>query len=102
MTPTDDRLRALFAADEPPASDRVFAAAVTERLVRRRWLQDLAFLGGLSALGAVALWALWPVLQPAVVTIARNLASSALGLALAFCAVAMLGGLGHEAPVAES
>ena len=99
---TDDRLKALFAEDEPPARDPVFVAAVTERLVRRRWLQDLAFLGGLSALGAIGLWALWPVLQPAVLTVSRDLAPAALGLALAFCLVAMLGGLGQEAPALES
>ena len=99
---TDDRLKAIFAADAPPARDPAFAAAVTERLVRRRCLQDLAFLGGLSAVGAVALWALWPVLQPALVAVSRDLAPAAMGLVLAFCLVAMLGGLGHEAPVRES
>ena len=60
MTPVDDLLKALFAEDEPPLRDPAFSTAVMERLARRRWLQDLAFLGALSGLGGVALWATWP------------------------------------------
>jgi len=94
MTTADDRLKALFAADEPPARDPAFSTAVTERLVRRRCLQDLAFLGGLSALGAVVLWAVWPLLQPVLVTLSRDLAPDAVVLAAAVSAVAALGGFG--------
>ncbi|MDB5475964.1 MAG: hypothetical protein JWP49_1475 [Phenylobacterium sp.] len=97
MTPHDDRLKALFAHDEPPPRDPAFATAVTERLVRRRCLQELALLGGVSALGGLALWALWPVLQPAVTTVSGELAPAAWAVALAFSAVAILGGLGERA-----
>jgi hypothetical protein len=97
MTPHDDRLKALFALDEPPARDPAFATAVVERLAKRRCLQDLAFLGALSAMGALALWAVWPVLQPAVTAVSDSLAPLAWALALAFSAVAILGGLGERA-----
>ena len=102
MTPADRRLAALFALDEPPARDPAFSAAVVERLARRRCLLDLAFLGALSAVGALALWALWPVLQPAVIAVSDRLAPAAWALALAFSAVAILGGLGGRASAVES
>jgi len=101
MTP-DDRLKALFAQDEPPARDPVFSAAVGERLVRRRWLQDMALLAGLSVLGAITLWAMWPVLQPALTAVSDRLAPAAWALALAFSAVAILGGFGERAASPES
>lgn len=101
MTP-DDRLKALFAQDLPPARDAHFSAAVSERLVRRRWLQDMALLAGLSVLGALALWALWPVLHPALTAVSDRLAPAAWALALAFSAVAILGGFGERAAAAES
>ncbi|HEV2533219.1 hypothetical protein [Phenylobacterium sp.] len=102
MTPADARLKALFAHHAPPARDPAFSAAVVERLVRRRCLQDLALLGGLSTVGGVALWGLWPVLQPALIAVSDRLAPSAWALAVAFCAVAALGGLGERAPAVES
>jgi hypothetical protein len=102
MTPHDDRLKALFALDEPPARDPAFATAVVERLAKRRCLQDLAFLGALSAVGALALWAVWPVLQPAVTAVSDSLAPLAWALALAFSAVAIAGGLGERALSVES
>jgi hypothetical protein len=102
MTPADERLKALFALDEPPARDPAFATAVGERLARRRCLLDLALLGALSALGGLALWALWPVLHPALVAVSDRLAPAAWALAVAFSAVAILGGLGERAPAVES
>lgn len=101
MTP-DDRLKSLFAQDEPPARDPAFSTAVTERLVRRRWLQDLGLLAGLTLVGGVALWATWPVLHPALTAVSDRLAPAAWALALAFSAVAILGGLGERAVVVES
>lgn len=94
MTRADDRLKALFAADEPPARDQVFTAAVTERLVRRRCLQDMALLAAMSALGGVVLWGLWPLMEPVVVTLSRDLAPAAVALAAGFSIVAILGGFG--------
>jgi len=102
MTPADHRLKALFAKDAPPARDPAFSAAVIERLARRRCLQDLALLGAFSAVGGLALWGLWPVLQPALIAVSERLAPTAWALALAFCAVAVLGGLGERAPAVES
>jgi len=102
MNPADDRLKALFAEDLPPARDPAFSVAVIERLARRRCLQDLVLLGALSAVGGLALWGLWPVMQPALIAISERLAPSAWALAVAFCAVAALGGLGERAPAVES
>jgi len=102
MTPADDRLTALFARDEPPAHDAAFSAAVMQRLVRRRWLQDMAFLAGASGVGGLVLWGAWPVLQPALTAVSGELAPAAFGVALALSAVAMLGGQVFHAPSAES
>lgn len=92
MDPADDRLKALFAADEPPARDPAFSAQVMERLARRCWLQDLAFLGTTSLVGAISLWAAWPVLQPALTALSGQLAPAAVAAALALSALAILGG----------
>lgn len=102
MTPADDRLKALFAHEEPPALDAAFSAAVMERLARRRCLAELAHLGGLSVLGGLGLWALWPVLHPAMAAISGELAPTAVGLAVALSAVAILGGQVFQAPAMES
>lgn len=102
MTPADDHLKALFAHDEPPPRDPAFQAAVMQRLAKRRCLQDLAFLGGVSALGAVAMWALWPILQPVLTAISGPLAPGAATLAAALSAVAILGGLGDQAAPADA
>jgi hypothetical protein len=102
MTPADHRLKALFAEDLPPARDAAFSAEVSARLARRQCLLDLALLGALSAVGGLALWGLWPALQPAVISVSERLAPAAWALAIAFCAVAALGGLGERGPAVES
>jgi len=102
MTSADDRLKAHFAQDAPPANDPAFSAAVMERLVRRRWMQDVALLGGLSGVGTLALWGAWPVLQPALTAVSGQLAPAAVALAVALCAVAVLGGQVFQTPSAES
>jgi hypothetical protein len=88
----DDRLKALFAYDEPPARDPAFSSAVMEEIMRRRFLADMAMLSGVSALGGMALWALWPSLQPAVVAIAQGLAPAMVAGALALGAAVVLSG----------
>lgn len=92
MDKADDRLKALFAGDEPAARDPAFSAAVMEAVMRREFRADLAVLAGGAAVGALALWALWPVVQPLVVGLARDLAPTAALLALAAGAVAIMGG----------
>ena len=37
----DDRLKTLFAQDEPPARDPAFSAAVMAEIARRRFLDDV-------------------------------------------------------------
>ncbi len=88
----DDRLKALFACDEPPARDPAFSSAVMEKLVRRRFLADVAMLSGVSALGGTALWALWPSLQPAVLALAQGLAPAIVAGALALGAAVVFSG----------
>ena len=92
MTDADDRLRALFAQDEPPARDPAFSSAVMEAIVRRRFMIDLAMLSGVSAVGGVSLWALWPVIQPLLVNASQDLFPVAGLLALAAATVLILGG----------
>ena len=92
MTDTDDRLRALFAADEPPARDPAFSAAVMEAVMRRRFLLDMALLAGATAVGALVLWALWPAIQPWLVEMSAGLAPVAAALALGIGVVVILGG----------
>lgn len=101
-TSADDRLKALFAQDEPPARDPAFSAALMERMARRRCLQDLGVLALVSVLGAVGLWGIWPVIGPAMTAISGQLAPAAFALAIALSAVAVLGGRGNEAMPVES
>ena len=88
----DDRLKALFAYDEPPQRDPAFSSAVTAEVIRRRFLADVAVLSGVSLLGGAALWALWPSLQPALVTVSQGLAPALVAAALAVTAGVILTG----------
>jgi hypothetical protein len=88
----DDRLRALFAQDEPPQRDPAFSTAVMAEVMRRRFLADVAVLSGVSALGGAALWALWPSLQPALVSISQGLAPAIVIAAVAVTAGVILTG----------
>ena len=91
-TAVDARLRALFAADAPPARDPMFSAAVMARVARRQFLRDVALHSGVTVLGALVLWALWPTLQPLVADLGRQLAPVAACLTLAAIAIVMAGG----------
>ena len=92
MTQADDRLKALFSLDEPAARDPVFSTAVMERVMRRRFLEDVALLSGLSVVGGGAFWLLWPTLQPVVVSLSQGLAPALGAIALAAGALMILGG----------
>jgi hypothetical protein len=92
MTQADDRLKALFSQDEPPARDAVFSTAIMEKIVRRRFQEDVALLCGVSVVGGGALWGVWPTLQPALVAMSQGLAPALGAVALAFCAAMILGG----------
>lgn len=97
MTQADDRLKALFAGDEPPARDAAFSMAVMEKVMRRRFQEDVAILCGVSIAGGVAMWPLWPVLQPTLVTLSQGFAPALGAVALAACAVMILGGRARSA-----
>jgi hypothetical protein len=92
MTEADDRLRALFAADEPPARDPAFSAAVLEALAKQRLRDELLVHAGATLIGGAALWALWPVLQPVLVETSQVLFTTVATLALAAASVWILGG----------
>ena len=94
MTTPDDRLKALFAADLPPARDPVFQAEVLAGLARRRFAIDLAWLSGASGLGALALGVLWPALSPTLAELGRSFAPAAMGVVLAASVVVLAGGRG--------
>ena len=91
-TAVDARLRALFAADAPSARDPMFSAAVMARIARRQFVGDVVLHSGVTALGALVLWALWPSLQPLAATLGRELAPVAACLTLAVVALVMAGG----------
>lgn len=83
MTDADDRLRALFAADAPPARDPAFSAEVMAAVARRRLLADLAGLAVAALVGGLVIWALWPLLGPAIAAASAGLAPVAAAGALA-------------------
>jgi hypothetical protein len=97
MTEADLRLKGLFALDEPPPRDAVFSTAVMEKVMRRRFQEDVALLSVASAVGGGALWAVWPTLQPALVAVSQGLAPALGALALAACAAIILGGRARSA-----
>ena len=91
-TAADARLRALFATDAPPARDPLFSAAVMAVIARRQFVGDVALHSGVTVLGALVLWALWPSLQPLAATLGRALAPVAACVTLALIALVMAGG----------
>ena len=90
MTDADDRLKALFAQDEPPARDPAFSAAVMAEVIRRRFIVDMALLASAATAGGFLLWAVWPSLQPLVAALAPGLAPVGACLTLAAAAVLLL------------
>lgn len=102
MTQADDHLRGLFALDAPGARDAAFSTAVMERVMRRRFQEDVALLCGTSVLGAGGLWALWPVLQPLLMSLSQGLAPITGALVVAFCFQSILSGRPGSAVALES
>lgn len=92
MTQADDRLKALFGQDEPAARDPVFSTAVMEKVMRRRFQEDVAMLSGVSLVGGSVFWLVWPTLQPTLVAVSQGLAPTLGAVALAACAVMILSG----------
>ncbi len=78
MSDSDDRLKALFALDLPPAQDGFFSTEVMAALACRRFRQDMAAVTLWSLAGALALALLGPVVVPALQAMATGLAPVAL------------------------
>jgi hypothetical protein len=98
MPSADERLSALFALDEPPPRDPAFSALVMERVMRRRFQEEVAWLSVLALAGAGALWLLWPVLHPMLVGLSRGFAPALGAIALGVGAWIMLAGRPTAAP----
>jgi len=65
MSDADDRLKALFAADAPPARDPAFVLEVAHRMQQRRlWLELIGRVPWVIAASAI-LWVMTPWLQSA-------------------------------------
>ena len=92
MPHDDESLKALFALDQPPARDAHFSTAVMERVMRRRFYEEVFLLSVLSAAGGVGLWILWPVLHPMLVALSQGFAPALGAVALGVCAWVILGG----------
>lgn len=60
----DERLKAAFAFDEPPARDYAFTARVMQDVARRRLLISLLLLVPPALAAAAVLWAVTPQLAP--------------------------------------
>lgn len=71
MTPSDERLKALFNQDLPPARDVVFQEAVRQALLRKVLWQDISILAAACGAGAVFLWMLLPVFEPMLIGLGR-------------------------------
>jgi len=83
MIDPDDRLRALWALDAPPARDPAFEAAVAVRIERRRLWQTVLELCAIAVAGLTGGWAAWPLVAAWLVPIAPWLAvAAAVGLAV--------------------
>ena len=70
----DERLAALFAAEQPPARDPGFQAAVLAAMARQRFVADMLLMATLATLAAVGLWLIWPILAPTLVALGQGLA----------------------------
>jgi hypothetical protein len=82
MSHPDARLAALWAADEPPATDAQFVIAVMARAARRRLQYELLGLAPLAIAAAAILWAAGPWLAAAASDAALAVGASALSGAL--------------------
>ncbi|WP_293902662.1 hypothetical protein [Phenylobacterium sp.] len=92
-TDADDRMKALFAQDQPPARDPLFSAAVMVRIARRRFQADVAMLACVTGVGGLVLWGLWPTLSPTLIALSQGLAPVAACLTLAaIVTVPLMGG----------
>jgi hypothetical protein len=92
MTEADVRLKDLFAEDAPLARDPAFSAAVMEKIVRRRFVVDVARLSGVTALGGLVLWAVWPALAPIMADLGPGLMPVAACVTLAVTAILVIEG----------
>ncbi|MBS0333978.1 MAG: hypothetical protein JSS35_14520 [Proteobacteria bacterium] len=96
----DDRLKALFAQDEPAQRDAAFSAGVMEKVMRQRFREEVAMLSGVSVIGAGALWLVWPTLQAGLVALSQSLAPAAGAMALA-AGLSLVAGLWRPAPASD-
>lgn len=88
LTP-DDRLKAAFAADRPPARDYAFTAAVMQRVALRRLWRSLLLLAPTTFAVASVSWAVMPRFAPLVESAVHGLEPAlAVATVSAFLALA--------------
>ena len=80
------------AEDLPPQMDPLFSASVMQQVARRKLAAEIVSLSGVTSLGGMVLWALWPQLAPVLATLSQGLAPLGAALALGIGAVMLLGG----------
>lgn len=94
MTDPDILLAALWAADEPPARDPVFVAAVMAAQAKRRFQRSLLALVPTTVAGAAVLWSAAPFVARLFASFDLNVVGSIVA-ALAL-AVLVMGGAGLD------
>jgi hypothetical protein len=75
MSEHDLTLAALWAEDEPPASDHLFVLETMERVERRRFWLGVLSLAPVCALAGLVLWALAPMIAQMVQSVLPSDAS---------------------------
>ncbi len=70
----DERLAALFAAEQPPARDPAFQAGVLAAMARQRFVADMLLMATVAILATVALWLIWPAVAPTLITLGQAFA----------------------------
>lgn len=95
----DLRLKALFAADDPPRRDPAFEAAVLAEAARYRFAADMGLLAGVCVAAGFLLWALWPRVEPLLTRTSDAVASVAGALVLAAVVLWLVDRAPSDAPV---
>ena len=88
MSDADLKLKAIFAADAPPARDPAFNLAVLHRIERRRLMLSTLVHAALAVALAGVLWAVWSAAADQVLDVSAEYAPA---VALVVAALACLG-----------
>lgn len=90
MTEADLRLKAIFAADAPPAVDPTFALGVLHAVERRRLIVATLVNAALAIAAGGLLWAVWPMVAEPVARAWPSFAPAAGIVAAALVSLALM------------